>query len=161
MKKIALAGLLVLGGILTLNAQCSTVSSISETFDTWKEIDKCWKAEAGNAMLYQDKKRVVFYSMTSPKENMYLITPKIKAGSYTLTLDITKNEGDTTLEIYSIANSADAKTYTSISKPANITGDKKTFNISLKKDAHLGLKVLLNGVHQAVYLNDLVLKPSK
>lgn len=162
MKAIILAGFVSLGGLFNAKAQCKTETAIVENFDTWKDINKCWTAEAGGkSMLYASDKKVIFYSMNSPGENMYLITPTIKAGNYTLTLDISDNGGETTLEIYSVANASDAKSYVSIAKPSKITGDKKTFNISIKKDTHLGLKVLLNGVHQAVYMDNFSLKPQK
>lgn len=161
MKKIVFVGIAVLGGFLTTNAQCTTVSALTENFDTWKDINKCWAAQSGKAMLYASDKRIVFYSMNSPGEHMYLITPKIKAGAYTLSLDISDNGGETTLEILSMDNASDAKSYASLIKPSKITGNKKTFTITLKKDSNLGLKVLLNGVHQAVYLDNVSLKPKK
>ncbi|WP_312077886.1 hypothetical protein [Chryseobacterium sp.] len=161
MKKFILAGIITLGGIITSNAQCKTISTLTESFDTWKDIDKCWTAKAGKAMLYTKDKQVVFDSMTSPRENMYLVTPKIKAGNYTLTLDASDNGGETTLEIFTVGNAADTKSYASVSKPAKITGNKQTFNISLKKDSNVGLKVMLNGIHQAVYLDNFSLKAKK
>ncbi|PIF46286.1 hypothetical protein CLU96_3311 [Chryseobacterium sp. 52] len=161
MRKFVFTGIMALGGFLTANAQCTTVSTIAENFDTWKEVNKCWAAQPGKAMLYPNDKKIIFYSMNSPAENMYLVTPKIKAGTYTLTLDISDNGGETTLELFSINNTSDAKSYISIATPSKITGDKKTFEISFKKDTHLGLKVLLNGVHQAVYIDNLSLKPKK
>lgn len=156
-----LAGILTLGGFLTANAQCTTVTTITENFDSWKDISKCWTAQQGKAMLYASDKRIIFYSMSSPGENMYLITPKIKAGTYTLSFNISDNGGETTLEMFSINNPSDSKSYVSIANPSKITGDKKTFDISLKKDSSLGLKVLLNGVHQAVYVDNFSLKPKK
>lgn len=156
-----LTGIATLGGFLTINAQCKTVSTLTENFDTWKDINKCWTAQQGKAMLYASDKKIIFYSMKNPGENMYLITPKIKAGNYTLTLDASDNGGETTLELFTINNASDAKSYVSIAKPSKITGDKKTFTISLKKDTNLGLKVLLNGVHQAVYIDNLSLKSKK
>ncbi|MCW3170496.1 hypothetical protein OMO38_18365 [Chryseobacterium sp. 09-1422] len=161
MRKLVLAGIITFGGFLTANAQCKTVTSLTENFDTWKEINKCWTAEQGKAMLYATEKKVTFYSMTSPGEKMYLVTPKIKAGNYTLTFDISDNGGETTLELLTINNSADKKSYVSFAKPSKIVGGKKTVNISLKKDSHIGMKVMLNGVHQAVYLDNLSLKPKK
>lgn len=161
MRKIVFAGILVLGGFLTAHAQCTTVSTLTENFDAWKDINKCWTVQQGKAMLYSSDKKIIFYSMNSPGENMYLITPKIKAGTYTLSLDVSDNGGETTLEIFSVNNTSDAKSYVAIAKASKITGDKKVFNITLKKDSSLGLKVLLNGVHQAVYLDNLSLKPKK
>ncbi len=161
MKKIILGGILVLGGIITADAQCKTVTSVTENFDTWKDIDRCWKAQKGEAMLYASDKKIIFYSMTSPKENMYLMTPKIKAGKYALSLDITDNGGETTLEIFSAGNNSDPKSFVSITKPVKIAKDKKVITISLKKDSHIGLKVMLNGIHQAVYLDNFSLKPIK
>lgn len=161
MKKIIFAGIMALGGFATANAQCKPVSALTENFDTWKEIGSCWTSQQGKAMLYASDKKIIFYSMTNPGENMYLVTPKIKAGTYTLTLDISDNGGDTTLELFSINNTSDPKSYVSIAKPSKITGAKKTFTISLKKDTHLGLKVLLNSVHQAVYVDNLSLKQKK
>jgi hypothetical protein len=145
MRKIMLAGIATLGGFLTINAQCKTISTLTENFDTWKDINKCWTAQQGKAMLYASDKKIIFYSMKNPGENMYLITPKIKAGNYTLTFDASDNGGETNLELFTISNVSDAKSYVSIAKPSKITGDKKTFTISLKKDSNLGLKVLLNG----------------
>lgn len=161
MRKIVFAGIVALGGFVTTNAQCKTVSTLVENFDTWKDINKCWTAQQGKAMLYPNEKKITFYSMTSPGENMYLITPKIKAGKYTLTLDISDNGGDTTLEVFSINNTSDPKSFVSIAKSSKITGGKKTFDIYLKKDSNVGLKVLLNGIHQAVYLDNFALKPKK
>ncbi|WP_347216200.1 hypothetical protein [Chryseobacterium sp.] len=162
MKRIVLAGLITMGGLLTAKAQCKTETTIVENFDTWKDINKCWTAQAaGKTMLYASDKKIIFYSMNSPGENMYLVTPKIKTGNYTLTLDVSDNGGETTLEIFSIGNPSDNSSYVSIAKPSKITGDKKTFNISIKKDTHLGLKVLLNGIHQAVYLDNFSLTQKK
>lgn len=152
---------MALGGFATANAQCKPVSALTENFDTWKEIGSCWTSQQGKAMLYASDKKIIFYSMTNPGENMYLVTPKIKAGTYTLTLDISDNGGDTSLELFSINNTSDPKSYVSIAKPSKITGAKKTFTISLKKDTHLGLKVLLNCVHQAVYVDNLSLRQKK
>lgn len=161
MKKIVLSGMAVIGGFLTANAQCKSVSTLAENFDTWKDINKCWTAQPGKAMLYASDKRIIFYSMSSPGENMYLVTPEIKAGTYTLSLDLSDNGGETTSELFSVNSPSDAKSYVSITKPSKITGEKKTYTISLKKDAHLGLKVLLNGVHQAVYMDNFSLTPKK
>jgi len=161
MRKIVFAGVMALGGFLTANAQCKTVSTLTENFDTWKEMNKCWTAQQGKAMLYASDKKIIFYSMTNTGENMYLVTPKIKAGNYTLDVDVSDNGGETSLELFKINNISDTKSYVSISKPTKITGNKKVFTISLKKDANLGLKVLLNGVHQAVYLDNFSLKPKK
>lgn len=161
MRKTVLTGIIAIGGFLTANAQCKTVNAIAENFDTWKDIDKCWTAHSGKAMLYAKDKKVTFYSMTSPRENMVLVTPKIKAGNYTLTLDASDNGGETTLEVLSMGSAAGTKSAVSVAKASKITGDKKTFNISLKKDAHLGLKVMLNGIHQAVYVDNLSLKAKK
>lgn len=159
MKRIVLAALITMGGLLTVKAQCKTETAITENFDTWKDINKCWTAQpGGKTMLYASDKKIIFYSMNSPGENMYLITPKIKRGNYTLTLDLSDNGGETSLEIFSVDNPSDTKSYVSIAKPSKITGDKKTFSIAIKKDTHLGLKVLLNGVHQAVYMDNFSLK---
>lgn len=161
MRKIVLAGIITFAGFLTANAQCKTVTTITENFDNWKEINKCWTAQQGKAMLYAGDKKIIFYSMTNPGENMYLVTPKIKAGKYTLTFDISDNGGETSVELFSINNASDAKSYMSIAKSSKIAGGKKAFDISLKKDSNLGLKVLLNGVHQAVYVDNFTLKPQK
>ena len=161
MRKLIFGGIVALCGFVTANAQCKTVSTLTENFDTWKDINKCWSIQKGEAMLYASDKKIIFYSMTNPKENMYLVTPKIKAGNYTLSLDVTDNGGETTLEILSIQNASNPKTFATIAKPVKIGKDKKVFNISLKKDSNLGLKVMLNGVHQAVYLDNLSLKPRK
>ncbi|CAM3158593.1 hypothetical protein DRF59_12720 [Chryseobacterium flavum] len=161
MKRLIVAGIITLGGFLTAKAQCKSVSALAENFDTWKDINKCWTANSGKAMLYASDKRIIFYSMYSPGENMYLVTPKIVPGTYTLSLDISDNGGETTLEVFSAASPSDAKSFVTIAKPSKITGEKKTFTISVKKETHLGIKVLLNIVHQAVYLDNFSLNPKK
>lgn len=161
MKKIVLGGILTLGGLSMAQAQCKTVSTLVENFDAWKEMNKCWTAHQGKAMLYSSDKKVVFYSMTNPGENMYLVTPKIKAGKYTLTLDISDNGGDTTLELLALNSPSDVKSSVTIAKASKIGGGKKTFDLSLKRDSNLGLKVMLNGIHQAVYVDNFSLKPRK
>ena len=161
MRKIVLSGIAVIGGFLAVNAQCKSLSTLAENFDSWKDINKCWTAQPGKAMLYASDKRIIFYSMSNPGENMYLVTPEIKAGTYTLSVDLSDNGGETTLELFSVNSPSDAKSFVSITKPSKITGEKKTYTISLKKDSHLGLKVFLNGVHQAVYMDNLSLTPKK
>lgn len=158
MKKIVLSGLMVLGTVLSATAQCKTVTGLNENFDGWKDIDKCWNAESGKAMLYASEGKITFYSMTNPREKMMLSTPKLKAGTYNLSLDISHNGGNATLELFLIGNPSDAASVVSIAKPSEISGTKKTYTLTLKKDAHLGFKVLLNGVHQAVYIDNLILK---
>ncbi len=161
MRKTVFAGIMVLGGWVTAQAQCTAVSAIAENFDTWKDISKCWTAQQGKAMLYSSDKKIVFYSMTNPGENMFLVTPKIKAGTYTLALDSSDNGGKTTLELFSIGSTSDTKSYAALTKPAEITGDRKVMTVMLKKDAYLGLKVSLSGIHQAVYVDNFSLKPKK
>ena len=114
MRKLIFGGIVALCGFVTANAQCKTVSTLTENFDTWKDIDKCWTVQKGEAMLYASDKKIIFYSMTNPKENMHLVTPKIKAGNYTLSLDVTDNGGETTLEILSIQNASNPKTFATI-----------------------------------------------
>lgn len=161
MRKIVLGCIVTLGGFLTMSAQCKAVTTLTENFDNWKEINNCWTAQQGKAMLYANDNKIVFYSMTNPLENMYLITPKIKAGSYSLSFDISDNGGTTSLELFSVSNVSDAKSYVSISKSSEIKNEKKTYDITLNKDSSIGFKVLLNGVHQAVYLDNLSLKSKK
>jgi len=161
MNKITLVTLFALGISLSSNGQCKTVTELNENFDSWKDIDKCWNAESGKSMLYSSEGKITFYSMMSSGERMILSTPKMKAGTYKLTLDISKKSGDASLELFSIGNTSDLKSYVSISKPSAISGTKKAYTINLKNDAHLGFKVLLNGIHQAVYIDNLVLKPAK
>lgn len=158
MKKMILTALVGLGVFQISYAQCKSVSSINENFDAWKDIDKCWNAAAGKAMLYASEGKVTFYSMMNSGERMVLTTPKIKAGTYTLSFDISKNSGSATLELLSIDNTADAKSFVPVTKTSEIADGKKTYTVTLKKDAHLGLKVLLNSVHQAVYIDNFVLK---
>ena len=161
MKKIIAFVLVVFGVSSYATAQCKTVTSLSENFDSWKDIDKCWNAESGKSMLYSSEGKIIFYSMMSSGQRMVLTTPKIKAGTYTLTLDISKKSGDATLELFSVSNVSDLKSFEAITKPSAISGTKKSYTINFKNDAHLGLKVHLNSIHQAVYIDNFVLKPLK
>lgn len=161
MRKIILGCVVTLGGFLSANAQCKAVSTLTENFDNWKEINNCWTAQQGKAMLYASDNKIIFYSMNNPLENMYLITPKIKAGTYSLSLDASDNGGTTSLELFSVSNASDPKSYVSIAKASEIKKDKKIYDITLSKDSSIGFKVVLNGVHQAVYLDNVSLKPKK
>jgi|SRR5690606_3422243 len=161
MKKIFYSLLLTAGAFSISQAQCSTVTSLNENFDNWKDIDKCWKAESGEAMVYIKEKRVVFYSMMNPGEHMYLATPKIAAGKYTLSFDISVNQGEASFELYTADNTADSKSFTSISKVSEIKEGKRTFTVTIKKDSHLAIKANLDGIHQAVYLDNLSLQAVK
>lgn len=159
MKKLFIGSVLAFGGLLTVQAQCKTVSNINENFDNWKDIDKCWKADGGEAMLYHKEGRVVFYSMNSPEENMILSTPKVKAGKYSLSFDALNKGAKATLVLYRIEDNSDSSTFKSISKEIEITEGTRNFTVTLPVDAHIGFKVLLTGVHHAFYLDNVVLKP--
>lgn len=161
MRNFIIFSLFIVLGYTPFDAQCKTVTSISENFDAWKSIDKCWDTKSGLAMLYAKKQRITFYSMVTPKEDMYLFTPKLKAGSYTLTLDISANDGDASLQLISTPSTSTESSYASLGKPTKIDGGKKQYKVSLKKDGHIGLKVVLNDYHQAVFVDNLSILPRK
>ena len=153
--------LLIFFGSENIKAQCNRVNSISESFDNWKSIPTCWETYSGLSMLYAKNKRITFYSMMTPKEDMYFITPKLKAGYYTITMDLSDNGGHTALSLFSVLNPSDKKSFSLIVKESEIKDGKRTQTFKLRKDAHVGLKVLLNDMHQAVYLDNLSIQPSK
>lgn len=159
MKKIVLGSMFLLGGLLTAQAQCKTVTTIDENFDNWKDIDKYWKADGGEAMLYHKEGKIVFYSMMNPEENMVLSTPKVKAGKYSLSFEALNKGAKATLVLYQIEDSSNTSTFKSISKEIEISEGKRTFTLTLAKDAHIGFKVLLTGIHHALYIDNVVLKP--
>lgn len=159
MKKLFIGSVLVLGSLLTTQAQCKTVTSLNENFDNWKDIDKCWHADGGEAMLYHKEGRIVFYSMMNPEENMTLSTPKVKAGKYSLSFEALNKGSKATLVLYRIENPSDLSTLKTISKEIEITEGTRNFMVTLPVDAHIGFKVLLTGIHHALYLDNVVLKP--
>src|SRR5690554_1052633 len=159
MKNVLIGSMLVLGGLLTAQAQCNTVTEINENFDNWKDIDKCWKADGGEAMLYHKEGRIVFYSMMNPEENMILSTPKVKAGKYSLSFEALNKGSKATLVLYRIENPSDLSTLKTISKEIEITEGTRNFMVTLPVDAHIRFKVLLTGIHHALYLDNVVLKP--
>lgn len=161
MKKYILLYILLIFGFLPLQAQCKTVYSISENFDAWTGIQPCWDTQSGLSMIYVKNKRITFYSMMTPREDMYFITPKLKAGEYTLSVNLADNGGESTLQLFSIENTSNQKSFMSIAKPSPIKKATRVQNITLKKDAHLGLKVVLNDIHQAIYMDNLTIKPRK
>ncbi len=158
MKKLFIGSMLVFGGLLTTQAQCKTITSLNENFDNWAAIDKCWKAEGGEAMLYHKEGRIVFYSMMNPEENMILSTPKVKAGKYSLSFDALNKGAKATLVLYRIEDNSDSSTFKSISKEIEITEGTRNFTVTLPVDAHIGFKVLLTGIHHAFYIDNVVLK---
>ncbi len=157
-KNFLLGSALVFGGLLLAQAQCKTVTGINENFDSWKDIDKCWKADGGEAMLYYKEGRIVFYSMMSPEENMMLSTPKVKAGKYSLSFDALNKGGKATLVLYRIEDNSDSSTFKSISKEIEISEGTRNFTVTLPVDSHIGFKVLLTGIHHAFYIDNVVLK---
>lgn len=158
MKNVFIGSMLVLGGLLTAQSQCKTVTEINENFDNWKEIDKCWHADGGEAMLYHKEGRIVFYSMMNPEEKMTLSTPKVKAGKYSLSFDALNKGAKATLMLYRIEDNPDSSTFKSISKEIEITEGTRNFTVTLPVDAHIGFKVLLTGIHHAFYIDNVVLK---
>lgn len=161
MKKIFIGGVLVFGGLLTTQAQCRTITSLSENFDNWKEIDKCWKVDGGEAMLYHKDGRVVFYSMMNPEEDMVLFTPKVAAGKYSLSLEALNKSGKAVLVIGNNPDVSNNLAFNTLTESVEITEGTKEFSITLTEDSHIAIKVLLTGVHQAVYLDNVVLKATR
>lgn len=158
MKNVFIGSMLVLGGLLTAQSQCKTVTDINENFDNWKEMDKCWHADGGEAMLYHKEGRIVFYSMMNPEEKMTLSTPKVKAGKYSLSFDALNKGSKATLVLYRVENTSDLSTLKTISKEIEITEGTRNFTVTLPVDAHIGFKVLLTGIHHAFYIDNVVLK---
>src|SRR5690606_19301047 len=99
MNKITLVTLVALGISLSSIAQCKTVTELNENFDSWKDIDKCWNAESGKSMLYSSEGTITFNTMMTSSDRMISSTPKMKARTYKLTLDISKKSGDASLEL--------------------------------------------------------------
>lgn len=158
MKKIVLAAVVAFGGLITAQAQCKTVSSINENFNNWKDIDKCWSADGGEAMLYFKENKIVFYSMMNPQENMILSTPKVAKGTYTISLDALNKGGKATVVVGQISDPSQTSTFTALTKPVEITEGKKEFTLTLTHDTNIGIKIVLSDIHQAVYIDDVVLK---
>lgn len=144
-------------GAFALQAQCNKQTNINENFDKWKDIDKCWDIHSGEAMLYAKEGKVVFYSMTAPNEEMYLVTPKLSKGTYTVSLDGTDKSTKSTVVLYAITDFSNPKTYTSLTKSADIKGETIKNTITLSQDARIGIRVNLPNVHQAVYIDNVVI----
>lgn len=161
MKKYIALLLILLSGLYTVKAQCNTVAMLNENFDGWKSIQPCWETESGLSMVYAKKDRITFYSLMTPHEDMYLISPKLKAGQYTLTLDISDNGGDTSLELVAVTGSSGKFSYKSLGKATEIKGGKRVQVFKMNKDARLGLKVVLNDIHQAVYVDNVTVQPKR
>lgn len=158
-KNILSAVFLVLGGLFVSHAQCKTQTTLTENFDNWKDIDRCWTAHSGEAMLYVNNGKVVFYSMTNPEEKMILTTPKFVAGDFSLSLDALNKSGKATIVIGQITDASDLSTFEELTKPVEITEGTKEFSFTVSKEAHIGIKIFLTGVHQAVYIDDVAIKP--
>src|SRR5690606_21300106 len=156
MKNVLIGSMLVLGGLLTAQAQCNTVTEINENFDNWKDIDKCWKADGGEAMLYHKEGRIVSYSMMNPNENMTLSTPKVKAGKYSLSFDTLIKGEKATLVLYRIENPSDLSTLKNISKEIEITEGTRYFTLTLPVDAHIGLTSMLVVIYHDIYIYNVV-----
>ncbi len=158
MKKIIIGSIIAFGGLLTAQAQCKTVSSINENFDNWKDIDQCWKADGGEAMLYHKEGKMVFYSMMNPQERMTLSTPKVKAGKYSLSFDALNKGAKATLVLYRIENPSDLSALKPMSKEIEISEGTRNFTVTLPVDAHIGFKVILSGIHHAFYIDNVILR---
>ncbi len=161
MKRYFITLLFSLFGIFIVNAQCNTVSSVLENFDKSSSLPTCWEDKSGLSMIYVKNKRVAFYSLMTPKEDMYLMTPKLKAGTYTLSLDLLGNGGKSSLELISVADVSNKNSFESVVKASEVKGGKKIQTFRLKKEAHLGLKIVLKEMHQAVYLDNISIQPRR
>ncbi|MDO4727553.1 MAG: hypothetical protein Q4B43_00980 [Bacteroidota bacterium] len=156
MNKIIITVFSILGA-LTVQAQCNKQTNINENFDKWKDIDQCWDVYSGEAMLFAKEGKVVFYSMTSPNEEMYLVTPKLSKGTYTVSLDGVDKNTKATLVLYAITDFSDVKTYTPLTKAVDVNGQTIKNTITINQDLRIGIRVNLPNVHQAVYIDNVVI----
>lgn len=164
MKKTLLS--LFWAGMATMGfAQCEPVYVINENFDAWEEIDPCWTDIGNGGMIYADS-NVTFYGFMGGPMSMYLITPEIAAGNYTLTfdaaslsLDGSQTEG-ITLEVGTLTSNADFSSFSSISEvyPLENAGEAVQVPVTASEEVKfIAFKVSVLVPHSAAGIDNVVL----
>lgn len=165
MKKVLFSLAVVLG--TGLYAQCNPVSEINEDFDGWAEIDECWTGIANGGMFLVEG-NVTFYSFMNTNSSMYLISPEVTAGEYTLNFDfatasMTGEEVEgITIEAGTVTGNENVDSYVSISEPVATTVAVQNFStpVSISGDAkYFVIKVSSVAPHSAALIDNLVLEP--
>lgn len=166
MKKIIFS--LVFAGMVNFGfAQCEPVYSINESFDDWEEIDECWATVGNGGMVYADS-NVTFYGFMGGGISMYLISPEIVAGNYTLMFDAAtlslggeQTEG-VTLEIGTLTSNTEVSSFSSVSETYTLLNDGQTLQIPVSftaEDKYFAVKVSVMVPHSAAGIDNLVLVP--
>lgn len=149
------------------SAQCDPVSSIDENFDDWAEINECWTGLANGGMFLVEGD-VTFYTFMQPNVSMYLISPEIVAGDYTLTFDFgtvplngEEVEG-ITVEAGTLTNNENTDSFVSLGapQPTTIATQSMELPVTFTSDVkYFVIKVHGVNPHSAALVDNLVLAP--
>ncbi len=146
-------------------AQCDAVSEIEENFEGWDELAECWTGVSNGGMFLMDG-NVTFYGFMSANLDMYLISPEIQAGEYTLRFDFATNSLDgsevegMTLEVGTLTSNENVDSFVSLGAPISTTVATQNFEATLNMEEDLKyfvIKVHTTTPHSAAWIDNLVL----
>lgn len=150
------------------SAQCDPVSSIDENFDDWEAINECWTGVANGGMFMYGGD-LTFYTFMQPNVSMYLISPEIVAGDYTLTFDFgtvsmdgEETEG-ITVEAGTLTTNANTDSFVSLGapQPTTIAPQSMELPVSFASDVkYFVIKVHGASPHSAAFVDNVVLAPT-
>jgi len=150
------------------SAQCDPVSSIDENFDDWEEINECWTGINNGGMFLVDGD-ITFYTFLTPNLDMYLISPEITAGDYTLSFDFGTASMDgeevegITVEAGTLTSNENADSFVSLGEAIETTIATQTMElqVTLTSDVkYFVIKVHAVAPHSAAIVDNLVLAPA-
>ncbi len=175
-KRLTSLCLLAIGLVsFNANSQCTAVTQINEDFDTWQgnpmqgnmAIDACWSTIANAGMVYGDE-NVTFYGGQGSTVSMFLISPEIVSGTYSLSFSAIAvpagpNPYTVAFEVGTVASTTDASTFTSSGAVETVNHQAQTItrNITITStQKYVAIKVVTANPHNAASVDDFVLASS-
>lgn len=172
-KRLTSLCLLAIGLVsFNANSQCTSVASINENFDTWQGnptggIDQCWSTIQNVGMVYGDK-NVTFYGGQGSSAEMYLISPEVVSGTYTLTFSAMAvpagpNPYTVEFEVGTVDINTSTGTFTPSGVIETVGQQSQTITRSITINStqkYVAVKVKTSGPHNAATLDNFVLTSS-
>lgn len=176
-KRLTSLCLLAVGLVsFNANSQCTAVSSINEDFETWNGnpmgggsmgIGACWATIANTGMVY-GQKNVTFYGGQGSNAEMYLISPEVVSGSYSLTFSaMAVPAGPNAYTVQFEVGTMDSNTNTGTFTPSGAIetvghqAQNITRNITINStEKYVAIRVKTSGPHNAGTIDNFTLTSS-
>ncbi len=167
MKKVVFSLMFAFASVVGFG-QCDPVAEINENFDDWTAIDECWTGVANGGM-FMVEGDITFYTFMSPNLDMYLVSPEVLAGDYTLsfefgTVSIDGEEVDgITVEVGTLTSNESTDSFVSLGDPISTTIATQSIDVPVTFTSdvkYFAVKVHGTAPHSAAWIDNLVLAPA-